>query len=125
MEQKTKPSAPIGFYRYLQIEDPMGLLSYQKMLSIPMKKAQKPTVNHLTPDALKLILAQPTLLKASGRRDLTMLSVLYDTDARVQELVDLKVRDVRLDPPPILTLTGKGHKTRRVPLMPNPESLLR
>jgi site-specific recombinase XerD len=54
-----------------------------------------------------------------------MLSVLYDTGARVQELVDLKVRDVRLDPPPILTLTGKGRKTRQVPLMSNTESLLR
>ena len=47
--------------------------------------------NHLTPDALKLIPAQSALSKVSGRRDLTMLSVLYDTGARVQELVDLKV----------------------------------
>lgn len=114
-----------SFYRYLQIEDPVGLLQYQKILSIPMKKAPKPIVHYLTPDALRLILAQPDLSKAGGRRDLTMLSVLYDTGARVQELVDLKVRDVRLDPPPILTLTGKGRKTRQVPLMSNTESLLR
>ncbi len=114
-----------GFCRYMQIEDTAGLLSYQKILSIPMKKSPKPTVNHLTPDALKLILAQPDLSRASGRRDITMLSVLYDTGARVQELVDLKVRDVRLDHPPILTLTGKGRKTRQVPLMSHTESLLR
>jgi integrase/recombinase XerD len=114
-----------GFCRYMQIEDPVGLLSYQKILSIPMKKAPKPTVHYLTPDALKLILAQPDLSKASGRRDLTMLSTLYDTGARVQELVDLSVRDVRLDHPPILTLTGKGRKTRQVPIMANMESLLR
>jgi site-specific recombinase XerD len=114
-----------GFCRYMQIEDPAGLLSYQKLLSIPMKKAPKPTVHYLTPDALKLILAQPDLSKASGRRDLTMLSALYDSGARVQELVDLKVRDVRLDHPPILTLTGKGRKTRQVPIMSNMESLLR
>lgn len=114
-----------GFFRYIQIEDPVGLFSYQRILSIPIKKFQKPTVNHLTPDALKLILAQPDLTKESGRRDLTMLSILYDTGARVQELVNLKVRDVRLDPPPILTLTGKGNKTRHVPLMSNTESLLK
>ncbi|MEW6505906.1 MAG: site-specific integrase [Chloroflexota bacterium] len=114
-----------GFCRYLQIEDPAGLSAYQKILSIPVKKAPKPAVNYLTSDALKLILAQPDLSKASGRRDLTMLSVLYDSAARVQELVDIKVRDVRLDPPPILTLTGKGRKTRQVPLMSNTESLLR
>jgi site-specific recombinase XerD len=114
-----------GFCRYLQIEDPVGLLSYQKLLSIPMKKAPKPTVHYLTADALKLILAQPDRSKASGRRDLTMLSALYDSGARVQELVDLKVSDVRLDHPPILTLTGKGRKTRQVPIMSNMESLLR
>lgn len=114
-----------GFCRYAQVEDPVGLLSYQRVLSIPMKKTAKPTVSHLTPDALQLILAQPDISTASGRRDLTLLSALYDTGARVQELVDLKVRDVRLEPPPIVTLTGKGRKTRQVPLMPNTESLLR
>jgi len=114
-----------GFCRHMQIEDPVGLLSYQKILSIPMKKAPKPTVHYLTAEALKLILAQPDLFKASGRRDLTMLSTLYDTGARVQELIDLKVRDVRLDHPPIMTLTGKGRKTRQVPIMSNMESLLR
>jgi integrase/recombinase XerD len=114
-----------GFFRYIQIENPDGILSYQKILSIPMKKAPIPVVNHLTPDALKLILAQPDLLKVNGRRDLTILSVLYDTGSRVQELADLTVRDVRLDHPPIVTLTGKGRKTRQVPLMSNTESILR
>jgi integrase/recombinase XerD len=109
----------------MQIEDPAGLLSYQKILSIPIKKVQRPTVNHLTPDGLKLILAQPDPSKVSGRRDSIMLSVLYDTGDRVQELVNLKVRDVRLEPPPVLTLTGKGNKTRHVPLMSNTESLLK
>jgi integrase/recombinase XerD len=114
-----------SFCRYMQIEDPVGLLSYQKILAIPMKKRPKPAVNYLTIDALKLILAQPDISKVSGRRDLTMLSTLYDTGARVQELADLKVRDVRLDHPPILTITGKGRKTRQVPLMSNTTSLLR
>jgi integrase/recombinase XerD len=113
-----------GFYRYMQLEDPVGLLSYQKILSIPIKKTQQPTINHLTPDALKLILAQPDPSTANGRRDLVLLCVLYDTGARVQELVDLKVGDVRLDSPPILTLTGKGRKTRQVPIMSNTQTLL-
>jgi len=114
-----------GFYRYMQLEDPVGLLSYQKILSIPIKKTQQPTINHLTPDALKLILAQPDPSTANGRRDLVLLCVLYDTGARVQELVDLKVGNVRLDPPPILTLTGKGRRTRQVPIMSNTLALLK
>jgi site-specific recombinase XerD len=114
-----------GFYRYMQLEDPVGLLPYQQILSIPMKKVQTPTINHLTPEALKLILAQPNTLMPHGRRDLTLLSVLFDSGARVQELVDLKVGDVRLDQPPILTLTGKGRKKRQVPIMVNTEELLK
>lgn len=114
-----------GFYRYMQLEDPAGLLSCQEILSIPLKKAPAPTINHLTSEALKLILAQPDTSKVNGRRDLTLLCVLYDTGARVQELVDLCVGDVRLDPPPILTLTGKGRKKRQVPVMSNTEALLK
>lgn len=114
-----------GFYRYMQIEDPVGLLPYQQILSIPIKKTQTPTIHHLTPDALKLILEQPDPSRSNGRRDLTLLCVLYDTGARVQELVDLCVGDVRLAPPPILTLTGKGRKKRLVPVMSNTETLLK
>ena len=114
-----------GFYQYMQLEDPSGLLSCQEILSIPVKKAPAPTINHLTPEALKLILDQPDASKSNGRRDLTLLCVLYDTGARVQELVDLCVEDARLDPPPILTLTGKGRKKRQVPLMSNTKALLK
>jgi len=114
-----------GFYRYMQIDDPVGLLPYQQILSIPIKKTQAPRIHQLTPDALKLILAQPDTSTAPGRRDLTLLCVLYDTAARVQELVDLCVGDVRLAPPAILTLTGKGRKKRQVPIMPNTEVLLK
>lgn len=114
-----------GFYRYLQFEDPVGLLLYQQILSIPIKKTQTQTINHLTPDALKFILSQPDASTTHGRRDLTLLCVLYDTGARVQELVDLRVGDVRLELPPILTLTGKGRKKRQVPIMSNTLTLLK
>ena len=114
-----------GFYRYLQIQDPMGLLPYLKILAIPMKKAPQPFVNHLNANAMQLILAQPNRTTRQGRRDTTLLAVLYDSGARVQELVDLRVRDVRLDSPSVLSLTGKGRKTRLVPLMSPTAALLK
>ncbi len=113
-----------AFYRYLQAEDPTGLASYQKILAIPRKKTSAPTIPHLTPDALQQILAQPDRTRRMGRRDATLLATLYDTGARVQELVDLRVRDVRLDAPAIIALTGKGNKTRHVPLMAPTVALL-
>ena len=54
-----------------------------------------------------------------------MLSLLYDTGARVQELVDLTAGDVRLDPPPQVRLMGKGRKMRAVPLMDPTAEILR
>lgn len=114
-----------GFFQFVQLEEPAGLLNYHQILSIPIKKTQTKTINHLTPDALKLILDQPDYSTTNGRRDLTLLCVLYDSGARVQELVDLKLKDIRLNHPPVITLTGKGRKTRQVPIMSNTEALLK
>ena len=70
-------------------------------------------------------MAQPDLRTPEGRRDTVLLSVLYDTGARVQELVDLSAGDVRFDPPAQIRLLGKGRKMRAVPLMANTVQLLR
>lgn len=113
-----------SFLRYVQYEEPTGLLHLQKALAVPMKKAPKAMVEHLLPEAMQLLLAQPDRNGLKGRRDLTLLSVLYDSGARVQELIDLRVGDVFLDTPAVIQLTGKGNKTRRVPLMKNTVSLL-
>ena len=106
-----------AFSRYVQVEAPEMLLRCQRILAIPFKKNGRAAIDHLTPDALKLLLEQPDRTTSDGRRDLVLMTVLYDTGARVQELIDLVVRDIRLDTPPIIALTGKRKKTRHVPLM--------
>ncbi len=58
-----------------------------------------------------------------GRRDQAMLTLLYDSGARVQELADLRVGDLRLGFPAQVKLTGKGRKTRSVPLITSPAIL--
>jgi integrase/recombinase XerD len=113
-----------SFFRYIQAEEPAGIFHYQKIATIAMKKAKKPIVDYLTPEAMQLLLAQPNKHTIKGRRDLTLLGLLYDTGARVQELIDITVGDVTLQSPAVITLTGKGNKTRRVPLMENTVLLL-
>jgi len=113
-----------ALFRYVQTEEPALLFHCQKVFCIPFKKHPKPVVHHLSPDAIRLVLSQPDTTSSRGRRDLALLSVLYDTGARVQELVDLRIRDVRLDDPAVVSLTGKGRKTRHVPLMTNTKNLL-
>lgn len=114
-----------SFLRYVQYEEPAGLLPLQKAMAVPMKKTPQAMVEHLSPEAMQLLLAQPDRNSMKGRRDLALLSVLYDTGARVQELIDLRVGDVFLDTPAVIQLMGKGNKTRRVPLMKNTVHLLK
>ncbi|MDA3952158.1 MAG: site-specific integrase [Bacteroidales bacterium] len=113
-----------SFFRYAQCEEPDGIFHYQKVISISIKKNRKTVIEHLITDAIKIILQQPDSNTLKGRRNLTMLSLLYDTGARVQELVDLRPMDIIDDATPIITLTGKGNKIRRIPLMKNTAKLL-
>ena len=113
-----------AFVRYLQVEAPEHMLHCQRLLAIPFKRYDRPALHYLSAEQVRAILAQPDLGTPIGRRDLALLSMLYDTGARVQEVIDLTMRDVRLDAPAQLHLTGKGGKTRVVPLMPNTVILL-
>jgi integrase/recombinase XerD len=113
-----------SFFRHVQSEEPSGIFHFQKIIAIPIKKAKKAVVEYLTPEAMKLLLEQPDKHTPKGRRDLTLISILYDTGARLQELIDIKVCDVILENPAVIILTGKGNKTRRVPIMKNALLLL-
>lgn len=97
----------------------------QKILSIPYRKQPAPAVLYLNADVTRLLLAQPDRNTKKGRKDLTLLSLLYDSGARVQEVADLTVGSIRLEAPAQVTLVGKGSKARVVPLMKNTTELLR
>ncbi|MEN6520067.1 MAG: site-specific integrase [Armatimonadota bacterium] len=114
-----------SFMRYVQIEHPDSFLECQRILLIPSKRHESREVAHLNTDELAAILAQPNLGSQSGRRDAVLLSLIYDTGARVQEISDLKVKDIRLDPPAQVRLTGKGQKVRHVPLMQKTVGILK
>jgi len=114
-----------AFFRYVQSEVPERLLQCQQILAIPLRRYPRTTVDYLSKAQLTAILAQPDLRTRGGRRDAVLLSVLYDTGARVQELIDLSAGDVRLDSPAQVRLKGKGRKMRAVPLMDRTVVLLR
>lgn len=108
-----------SFFRYAQAESPEALYHYQKVLAIPIKKKHQAAVEHLSPEGIKVLLEQPDKSTPQGRRDLTLISLMYDSGARVQEIIDLAVKDFIPGGNPVLILTGKGNKTRRVPIMKN------
>ncbi len=114
-----------AFFDYVMTEEPSYLEHCIQILNIPSKVAPAPPARYLTAENLKHLLSMPDATTKKGRRHLVLLTVLYDTAARVSELIDICLRDVRLDIPAVITLHGKGRKIRTVPLMKQTAELLR
>ncbi len=105
-----------SFCDYLVRKDPTRMATWQSIRSIRTRKIPTTPMNYLTVDGLKCLLDQIPTDSRQGRRNLTMLSLLYESGARVQELIDLTPSNIRLEKPAIIRLHGKGGKTRVVPL---------
>lgn len=114
-----------SFFRYLQYRNPINLHEWQRILSIPAKKAGKPSISYISLDGIKALLEQPIRTTPKGKRDLALLSLLYDSGARVQELIDLVPVSINLNKPYTVNLWGKGNKGRIVPLMDSQIQLLK
>jgi site-specific recombinase XerD len=114
-----------AFAKYIERNMPERMYCMQEITALPLKKAGAASPNYLSTEALKILLSLPDSSSESGRRDCVLLALLYDSGARVQELCDIVVSDIRLDSPGTIRLTGKGTKTRIVPLMPPMITLLR
>lgn len=71
----------------------------------------------MTVDGIKLLLEQPDTGTKKGRRDLTLLSLMYDSGARVQEVIDLTPSMLGLGKPSTVKIIGKGNKAILVPLL--------
>jgi integrase/recombinase XerD len=114
-----------SFFRYLQYHNPVTLYEWQRILCIPIKRAEKPSMTYLTLDGIKLLLKQPDQSTPKGKRNLAMLSLMYDSGARVQEIIDLTPSFINFNRPYTIRITGKGSKKRIVPLMENQVEVLK
>ena len=85
---------------------------------VPFKKPSQVTmVEYMSMEAVAAIAEQPDVSTEKGRRDRFFIMLMYDTGARVQEMLDIQLCDLDLGKTPKITLHGKGNKTRTVPLM--------
>jgi len=114
-----------SFAKFLQAESPQDMFTCQMILNVPYKKKVKSLVSYLSVEEMKCILQSPDTTTKNGRRDLMLLSLLYDSGSRVQEIVDLTAKDIHLHYPEKIVLTGKHRKMRSVPIMENTAKLLK
>ena len=113
-----------SFCEYLQYKEPSNLAQWQDIRAIKTKRPIRNSVEYLTMSGIKVLLGQIPTDNKVGRRDLAILSLLYESAARVQELVNLTPSSLRLESPAIVQLYGKGNKRRIVPLNPHIADLL-
>jgi len=113
-----------SFFKYMQYEDVKRMGRWQEILSIKIKRQDRRSVNYLTVDAVKFLLEQIPTNNRIGRRNLALIALMYDSGARVQEIIDLSPSSLRMDKPCCITLHGKGNKKRIVPLQNEQVALL-
>ena len=102
-----------AFARYVASVAPEHLERCRRIRELAPACFEHPEVQYLDDDEiLELVKA------ATGKRDRALLLLMYNTGARVQEIVDLDTCDIRLDPVAVVTLEGKGRKQRTCPLWP-------
>jgi len=109
-------SAIHAFFTYVQSKAPEYIFQCQEILSIQMKKYHQEPMTFLSNEGIKALLAEPDIRTKSGRKHLIMLSFIFATGCRVQEISDIVVADVMYNGNTVAKLTGKGGKSRFVPL---------
>jgi len=118
-------AAIAAFTKFLQYKYPASLLDCQEILTIPSKKHEEKIISYLNVEGIKLLLEQPDKSTILGLRDLCLLSLMYESAARVQEIIDLTPTSLRINSKPYcVVLHGKGNKNRVVPLSENVVTIL-
>jgi len=109
-------AALVTFARFALNRDFGGALAFcSEVEHIPKKKVAKSSeAVHLTREQMSILLRLPNANSNIGKRDKVILSTLYASGARAQELCDLTVGDIRFGAATTMALHGKGGKTRTI-----------
>lgn len=108
-----------SFFSYLMTQDVSRSGQFERITRIAMKKTPHKPMTYLTEDEIEALLKLNEGADEIKVRDYALLTTLYNTGARVQEICDLKVEHLHLKKPFSVILTGKGRKTRTIPLWKN------
>jgi integrase/recombinase XerD len=117
-------SAIRAFFRLVALRDPASIGIATRVLAIPLKREDKKLIGYLTRPDMHALLATPEQSKWSGRRDHALLLLLYNSGARVSEVITLTRAQVCFDASTFVHLLGKGRKERTVPLWHNTAQVL-
>ncbi len=113
--QNQRFAALRSFLKFSAGEDVTLMSIYLDMKNVPVKTPVKTAVDHLSLAATTALFAQPDPSTTLGIRNLFLMILIYDSGARLEEILNLKVGDFTTHPP-VITVIGKGRKQRRIPI---------
>ncbi|MGA7931182.1 MAG: tyrosine-type recombinase/integrase [Candidatus Sulfotelmatobacter sp.] len=114
-----------ALFRFVASRNPEQLCLVQQVLGIPFKRAPERAIDYLEWEEIDAILKAIDRTTSHGTRDYALLATMFNTGARVQEIVDLRASDLQLTRPFQVRLFGKGKKERYCPLWPQTAAVLR
>src|SRR5437773_12212203 len=123
--RNVRLSAIHAFFRYVGTRHPDQLELIQQIMGIPFKRALQKAVEYLEYEEIDAVLSAIDQKVFAGRRDYALLTTMFNTAARAQEIVDLSARDLQLTRPFQVRIFGKGRKERFCPLWPQTAQTLR
>lgn len=109
-------SALKSIFQYIQSESVVYTSLCRDIMSIREKKTPIVPPIYLSIEEMETLFSAPDIKTKHGRRDLVLLLLLYDSAARVSEIIELKLSDISFGKNPTVRLFGKGNKTRTVPI---------
>jgi site-specific recombinase XerD len=104
-----------AFLKFAARRDLSSLHVIERALGVPMKRFEQPILGFLSREEMSAVMGQPGD-NWTSQRDHLLLAMLYNTAARVSEIIGVRVADVVLDGAPCVHLHGKGRKQRSTPL---------
>jgi site-specific recombinase XerD len=113
-----------SFFSFVAEHEPRVALQCADVLRVPFKKAARRATRYLESAEVSAILSQPDRNTVEGQRDHALMSLLYNTGARIQEALDLRPQDVYFKSPAHVKLMGKGRKERISPIWPETADLV-
>jgi len=107
-----------SLFAFIAREEPVLVLQSQQIRTIPLKRTEHKMVEYLDEKEMQAVFDAVDINSRTGIRDRALLLFLYNTGARVSEVINMEVNDLRLGDAMQVTLHGKGSKDRSCPLWP-------
>jgi site-specific recombinase XerD len=116
--RNARLAAVHSFARFLATRDPEQVAEAQRLLAVPIKRGPARAIDYLEGQEIGALMEAVVFHARDHLRDRALLLTLFNTGARVQEVLDIRTGDLQLERPTFVRLRGKGRKERLCPLWP-------